>query len=225
MPYPGILEAGRQVCYNRPMIDATTLLLFMSASILLIFAPGPDIIFLTAQGLRHGRRAGVTTAIGLAAGNLVHTLGAVIGVSVLFQASALAFTGLKIMGAGWLIWLAVKTLRETPADGDTGDTEPRGSLLLRGLLMNILNPKVALFFLAFLPQFAAPERGAVQAQMLFFGLLFTVMVAIIFGLIGFSAGFFNRWIGRGRNRFAAWLKRGAALVYLMLALRLLFTTR
>ena len=212
-------------------IETSNLLFFISASLLLIVAPGPDVIFLVTQGVTRGRRAGLATAMGLAAGNLVHTTTAALGVSVIFRASPVAFQALKIAGVAYLLYLAWKTLQSSRRDSGhivsdstaNGLATPGGvtHLFWRGLLMNILNPKVALFFLAFLPQFASPEAGPVAFQMIIYGALFTAMVVIVFGAVGVLAGALSGWLARrsssGSRGGFAWV---VALVYVALAVRL-----
>jgi threonine/homoserine/homoserine lactone efflux protein len=205
------------------MQDITTPLLFVTASLLLIVAPGPDIVFLVSQGATRGPRAGFVTAMGLAAGNLVHTLGAALGVSVIFQTSAIAFNALKVAGAAYLLYLAWKTVRSgsgSVAAAQAGEAKQE-SLFWRAVLMNVLNPKVALFFLAFLPQFASPQAGPVWLQMIFYGLLFTGLVVIVFGAFGVFAGKASQWLRRGASGRAGvimkWLVSG---VFVLLALRL-----
>jgi threonine/homoserine/homoserine lactone efflux protein len=213
------------------VIDPANFALFLAASLLLILAPGPDILFLISQGATKGSRAGFMTALGLASGNLVHTLGAALGVSVIFRASPLAFQGLKLAGVGYLLFLAWKTVRarDRSAGEPTGGVKPSRAhnLFWRGFLMNVLNPKVALFFLAFLPQFASPAAGPVWAQMLVYGLIFALLVVVIFGAIGIFSGQVSRWLARrgGSDRGA---KRGrwvVAGVYAALAARLAFVHR
>jgi threonine/homoserine/homoserine lactone efflux protein len=205
------------------MIDAASLMMFIGASLLLIIAPGPDIIFLIGQGATQGARAGVATAFGLGMGNLVHTSAAALGISVIFQASALAFTLLKFAGAIYLLYLAWKILRARGEDAaGTAAATPRGSLFWRGFLMNILNPKVALFFLAFLPQFVSAQHGAVWLQMILLGVIFTVLATLVFVIIGLFAGRLSGWLQRkaGFGAVAGVLNKAVALVFLMLAIRL-----
>lgn len=205
------------------MFDTATLLIFVTASLLLIVAPGPDIVFLVAQGATRGARAGFVTAMGLAAGNLVHTVAAALGISVVFQTSAVAFNLVKFAGAAYLLYLAWKMMR---SGGDAiemkrDSEEPKQSLFWRGFLMNVLNPKVALFFLAFLPQFASPSLGPVWLQMLFYGVFFTVMVVLVFGTLGIFAGHLSQGLARsaaGRiGKYLKWLVSG---VFVLLAVRL-----
>ena len=210
------------------MIPFSTLLVFVTTSVLFTVAPGPDVVFLVAQGATRGPKAGLFTALGLSAGNLVHTLGAALGLSVVFRTSALAFSAVKFAGAAYLLFLAWKTVRKKPAriGGDT-PAPPRGhTLFARGFLMNVLNPKVALFFLAFLPQFASPDAGPVWVQMAILGIVFTVQVVVVFGTIGLCAGSISPWLQRGRDsrigRALDWIIGG---VYAALALRLVFAQR
>jgi len=210
------------------VIETSTLLFFATASLLLILAPGPDIIFLISQGVTRGPAAGLTTALGLAGGNLVHTLAAALGISVVFRTSALAFQALKLMGVAYLLYLAWKTAREGAgpialrADAGSG---PR-SLFWRGFLMNVLNPKVALFFLAFLPQFVARAAGPVWLQMLVYGVLFTLLVVVVFGAFGLFAGTLGGWVARGAGGgVARCVKWGVVGVYAALAGRLAVVQR
>ena len=205
------------------MFDTSTLLFFVTASLLLIVAPGPDIVFLASQGVTRGPRAGFVTAMGLAAGNLVHTVGAALGVSVIFQTSAIAFSALKYAGAAYLLYLAWKTARASGGSVEVSqESEVRKeSLFWRAVLMNVLNPKVALFFLAFLPQFASPEIGPVWTQMIFYGLLFTFLVVIVFGAFGLFVGRASPWLRRAASgRGASGLKWVVTAVFVLLALRL-----
>jgi threonine/homoserine/homoserine lactone efflux protein len=209
------------------ILDPSSLGVFVAASVLLILAPGPDVIFLVSQSIAQGPRAGFQTALGLACGNLVHTCLAALGISVVFRASPVAFQGLKIAGVLYLLYLAWKAVRPhatVAAEGAPATPRPGGSLFLRGILMNVLNPKVALFFLAFLPQFVSPTAGPVWAQMVLYGVIFTALVVVIFGTIGLSAGYVTRRVGarRAGGGAAGWGRWVVAAVYAALAARLAF---
>lgn len=162
---------------------------FIIASIILIVAPGPDIIFLVSQSIHKGSRAGLLTAIGLASGNLVHTIIAAAGISALIINSPIAFSTIKLLGAGYLLFLAYEAIRNnTKFSGNNPIDSHDGSLFIRGLLMNVLNPKVSLFFIAFLPQFITAQDKKISYQMIFYGITFTLLVVVIFGIIGLFAG-------------------------------------
>ena len=141
--------------------DGSTLLLFMTAALALNVTPGPDMLYVVARSVGEGRAAGVISSLGIAAGTLVHTLAVALGLAGLLRAVPIAFEIVKWMGAAYLVWLGVRALR---ARGhSTGHTRvapaSMAAVFRQGMLTNVLNPKVALFFLAFLPQFVDPERG------------------------------------------------------------------
>lgn len=209
------------------ILDPSSLSVFVVASVLLILAPGPDVVFLISQSVSQGPHAGFLIALGLACGNLVHTCLAALGISVVFRASPVAFQALKIAGVVYLLYLAWKAVRSSKAGDATQATSPPSpshGLFFRGVLMNVLNPKVALFFLAFLPQFVSPKAGPVWAQMVLYGVIFTALVVVIFGTIGLSAGYVTqrvgaRWAGAGAAGWGRWLVAG---IYAALAARLAF---
>ncbi|MCV6606394.1 MAG: LysE family translocator [Porticoccaceae bacterium] len=212
------------------MFEWANLSFFLVTAVVLTVAPGPDLVFLATQSISNGPRAGFMTAMGLSAGNLVHTLAAALGVSVIFQTSAAAFTALKIAGAVYLLYLACKAFRATPPSDEGGAKPPAStgrSLFWRGVLMNTLNPKVALFFLAFLPQFtiaSAPEP--IWQQMLILGLLFTLQVVIVFGSAGLFAGAISqRFRGRGNGKFGRYVNKLVGVVFVGLAMRLLLVEK
>ncbi len=206
------------------MIDLSMLTLFIPASLLLIIAPGPDILFVVAQGVSSGKRAGFFTALGLAFGNSVHTLAAALGVSLIFKTSVVAFTVFKIAGAIYLFYLAYKAIkhRKDLMKINEQDRKPAHHLMARGFIMNVLNPKVALFFLAFLPQFVAKNTGSPFGQFLILGAIFIILVVIIFGAIGLTAGTFGQFLTRSltANEALNWL---CAAVFIGLGIKLVLT--
>jgi threonine/homoserine/homoserine lactone efflux protein len=166
-----------------------SLLGFLSACMALTVAPGPDNIFVVTQGITRGRKAAIVTALGMCSGVSVHTTAAALGISALFYSSALAFTTVKYAGALYLIYLAYRTLRNHSAVALSGGTAlPAAALFRRGFVMNLLNPKVALFFLAFLPQFVNPAAGHVASQMLLLGAIFMLQATVVFSIIGWFSG-------------------------------------
>ncbi len=189
----------------------STLLAFLGASIALTLAPGPDNIFVITQGIARGRKPAIVTALGMCSGVSVHTTAAAFGISAVFYSSAVAFTVVKSAGAAYLLYLAFKTLKERSAIRLASvDELPAAALFRRGFVMNVLNPKVAMFFLAFLPQFVTPSAGHIPLQMLLLGIIFMVQAVVIFCLIGYFAGSIGNFIlARPRvARYFDWLTAG-----------------
>jgi threonine/homoserine/homoserine lactone efflux protein len=203
------------------MIPFEILALFFAASVALALAPGPDNIFVLTQSALHGRLAGVLVTLGLCTGLLVHTTAVALGVAAIFRTSALAFNLLKGVGAAYLLYLAWQAFRAGGADvSSQADVSlSGGKLYARGIVMNVTNPKVAIFFLAFLPQFADPSRGALALQMLMLGAVFMLATLIVFGAIAWAAGYLGDWLKRSRRAQVA-MNRIAATVFVGLALRL-----
>jgi threonine/homoserine/homoserine lactone efflux protein len=208
------------------LIPVDVLLVFLTASTALALAPGPDNIFVLTQSAVHGRMAGIVVTLGLMTGVVVHSALVAIGVAAIFLTSAAAFTALKLAGAGYLVYLAWKAFLAGTTKIDTGTAPARSvkKLYLTGVIMNITNPKVAIFFLAFLPQFADPARGSVTLQVFIFGGLFAANAFVIFGAVAWSAGFLGDWLMRS-PRAQSVLNRVAGIVFLGLAVRLLLTER
>jgi len=188
-----------------------TYLGFVGASVLLSLAPGPDNIFVLTQGISRGSKAALASACGMCSGVTVHTTAAALGVSAIFYSSALAFNLVKYAGAAYLLFLAYKTIRSSSSLQLSSAAAGDGwALFKRGFIMNVLNPKVAMFFLAFLPQFISPNARYFPLQMLFLGLTFMVQALVVFSLIGvFSGSIGNYILSRPRiaRRFE-WLTAG-----------------
>jgi threonine/homoserine/homoserine lactone efflux protein len=179
--------------------EVTTLAAYTVAAVALILTPGPDTAFVLAQSVGGGRPAGVRAALGVAAGVLVHTVGAVVGLSVVFRISSLAYTAVRIAGAAYLLYLGVTTLRGEGGIDVEGPTA-EGSFR-QGLVTNVLNPKVALFFLAFLPQFG---RGL---ELLPLGGLYALLTAVYLGGLALASGTAREAVARPGVR--TWLRRTA----------------
>jgi threonine/homoserine/homoserine lactone efflux protein len=196
---------------------------FLAAAVLVTLAPGPDNLLILSLGMARGRRPGVAFGLGCALGCLNHTLLAALGVSALIAASPIAFTTLRIAGGLYLIWIGLQTLRNARAFGATQvantPTDTPGRLFVKGLVANAINPKVILFFLAFLPQFVDSQRGHVAWQIAQLGALFTVEAVVIFGAIGWYAGSLGERLAR-RPAIGAWLDRLAGGIFVALGLRL-----
>jgi len=205
------------------MLTPDQFLAFLGAAILLTLSPGPDNMLVLSVGMAKGRLRGVAFGLGCALGCLSHTLLAVVGVSALIAASPLAFTALKVCGGLYLAWLGFGALRSRGASTvgkAEGMTESPRALFFRGVFANAINPKVALFFLSFLPQFVAAGRGDANLQTALLGLTFTVQATVMFGLLGFFSGSIGAWLNR-RPRAGMWLDRCAGAVFIALGLRLI----
>ena len=173
----------------------------------------------------NGRMAGLFVTLGLCTGLLFHTIAVSLGVAAIFAQSDLAFTALKLCGAGYLIYLAYKAFQAGQTDMTGGQVGvPLGKLYLRGLIMNITNPKVAIFFLAFLPQFADPERGSLVVQLVLLGALMAVATISVFGLIALGGGTLGGVLRR-RPGIQTWINRMAGIVFVGLALKLVLAER
>ncbi len=208
------------------MIPIETITIFLAASVALALVPGPDNIFVLTQSALHGRKAGILVTLGLCTGVLLHTAAVSLGVAAIFQTSALAFNILKIAGAVYLLYLALQAFRAGAMKLDeTGKANlVWQKLYSRGIIMSITNPKVAIFFIAFLPQFADPSRGSITIQMLMFGGLFIGSTLLIFGTVALFAGFLGEWL-KGSAKAQIIMNRVAGTVFTGLALRLAVSER
>ena len=157
--------------------SSSSLLLFTSAALLLLVIPGPAVFYIVGRSIGHGRSAGLVSALGISVGSLVHTAAAAVGLSALLVSSAIAFAVVKYLGAAYLIYLGIQKLRrEEPLELSGGAPSVKLSrVFVQGIVVNVLNPKAALFFFAFLPQFVDPGRGNVAGQILFLGVLFALL--------------------------------------------------
>jgi threonine/homoserine/homoserine lactone efflux protein len=180
--------------------DPSTLALFMLASLALAFVPGPAVLYIVAQSVDQGRFAGLVSALGISVGGLVHVVAATIGLSSLLASSATAFTIVKYAGACYLILLGVRRLmtRERLEDDIARAPRPRRRLFVDGVVVNVLNPKTALFFLAFLPQFVDPDNGVASLQILALGLIFVAIALCSDSLWALAAGTLGSWLKRSR---------------------------
>jgi threonine/homoserine/homoserine lactone efflux protein len=199
---------------------------FLAVALLLAFAPGPDNVFVLLQSMARGARAGMLVVLGLCTGLCFHTAAVALGLAAVFAASALAFTVLKVVGAAYLAWLAWQALRAPaqPIGREGAPPVPARALYLRGVAMNLTNPKVLLFFLALLPQFVDPARGAVAPQILWLGACFIAATVVAFGSIAVLAGAIGERLQRS-ERAQRVLHRASALVFAGLAVRLLAASR
>ena len=203
-----------------------TLGAFFVAAVLLGLAPGPDILFVLTQSALYGARAGISTMFGLLTGICGHTAAVALGVAALFQTSELAFSLLKFAGAAYLLYLAWLSFRSGASVANLQKSSFPGlwALYRRGVIMNITNPKVTLFFLAFLPQFADPARGSIPLQIVIFGMTFQFASLLVFGAVSILAGkIAERFNSSVRAQLI--LNRVAGCVFVVLAAGLVFASR
>ncbi len=184
------------------MFEGSTLWLFAISSFVLAVTPGPAVLYIVTQSMDQGRQAGLVSVMGIAVGSLVHVMAAVLGLAALLLSSVQAFTAVKWAGAVYLLYLGVKTwLEPTPEPTAVYAQErlPLRRSFWRGVVVNVLNPKTALFLLAFLPQFANPQRGHVSVQLLLLGVLFVVIALMSDSLYALLASSLGLWLRRQRG--------------------------
>lgn len=179
------------------MPESASLLTFVAAALVVLLIPGPGVLYILARSLSQGRWAGLVSVLGLSAGALVHVAAAAVGLSAVLLASATAFGMVKLLGAAYLIYLGIRTLLVTrrPGPGGTYDAAPRSAvrLFVDGVVVSVLNPKIAVFFLAFLPQFVHADRGSAPGQILVLGLLYVGLALITDSAYALLAGSLRSW--------------------------------
>ena len=206
------------------ILSQEVIIAFIAASIVLSFVPGPDNIFVMTQSALKGWRVGFFTTLGLCTGLVGHTLLVAVGVSVIFQTSAIAFNGLKILGACYLVYLGWLSLKnEELVLGESKEKSTNQSYYITGIIMNLTNPKVALFFLVFLPQFVNVSGGSVTIQILTLGLLFILSALCVFSSIAFLGSFLESFLKKSKS-VGNNINKLAALVYFALAINLFFVS-
>jgi threonine/homoserine/homoserine lactone efflux protein len=208
------------------MISLDQLLVFSLTSLLLIFTPGPDIIYVLTRGVAQGRTAALAAALGFSLGNIGHTLFAVFGLSAILASSATAFTLVKVAGGIYLLYLGFKLWTADPALALSAQGEHKTARIIfrQSIFANLLNPKVAIFFLAFFPQFVRPAQGHPAMQMMILGLTFVVLTMFGFGLVALGAGALNSRLA-ARPALSIWLHKGAGAILMLLGLRLIWADR
>jgi len=199
------------------VLDLSTLIPFVIASAILVLIPGPAVLYIVSTGIGRGRRMALASMLGIETGALFHVAAAAVGLSAVVASSVVAYSVVKYAGAAYLIYLGVKTLRNRDDSHPLlipGASSARGAFR-RGVVVNILNPKLALFFLAFLPQFVVPARGSVAIQLLLLGLLFIAVAIVIDGVYALSSGLIGNLLNRS-ERFGKIQKKVAGITYLAL---------
>ena len=202
------------------MFDITTIGLFALASILLAITPGPDMIYIATRSIAQGRNAGVVSALGVHTGVLIHTCAAALGLSALIAASTMAFSTVKYAGAAYLIYIGIQTFLSKPEKLQV-ESIARVKLsqaFRQGLLVNLLNPKVILFFLSFLPQFVDPARGNVSLQLFMLGILLILFTFPIDIGVGLASGQLGIWM-RARQGIQQATKWVTGSIYMLWVLQ------
>ncbi|MBC48072.1 MAG: threonine transporter RhtB [Thiotrichales bacterium] len=206
------------------VLTLETIIAFIAASVVLSFVPGPDNIFVMTQSALKGWRVGFYTTLGLCTGLIGHTFLVAVGVSVIFQTSAIAFNGLKIMGACYLVYLGWLSLKNKElVIGESKEKRTNKSYYITGIVMNLTNPKVALFFLVFLPQFVDVNRGSVSIQIALFGILFILSALCVFTSIAYLGSSLERFLKKSKS-VGNNINKLAAFVYFALAINLFFVS-
>ncbi len=205
------------------MFDPAHFLAFLIAGISLNLMPGPDTMYVLARSLGQGRRAGTLAALGISSGALLHITAAVLGFSAVLMTSALAFSAIKLVGAAYLVYLGVKMLRGSPEGLASPALRRERPLTIwsQGVLTNLLNPKVALFFLAFLPQFVDPRRGHISLQFLLLGLTFEVTGTTWLLMVAAGSGTLKNWLHR-RPAFVRVQQKATGALFILFGARLAF---
>jgi len=199
--------------------------IFLLASAAVTISPGPDILYVLARGISAGRRSALVAAAGFASGLSVHTTMAVVGLSALLTASAVAFTIVKFAGGAYLLYLGIKAFRSggLVSVPESGAMLPGRRIFAQAFLMNMLNPKVAMFFLAFLPQFTRPQQGNLSMQLLLLGVSFALVALVIFSIVGIFSSLIGGWL-RSKPRGLRAFDYLIGSIFICLGLRLALAT-
>ena len=210
------------------MLGITDLWLFVAAGLLLNITPGPDMAYIMGRSAQGGTRAGAVAALGISAGCFVHIAAAALGLSAVLATSAEAFLILKLVGAAYLVWVGVSLLRNAGAAAsnasDAGGSISLRGIFLQGFLTNALNPKVALFFLAFLPQFIAADAPSKPLAFIVLGLIFVAVGTVICLAIAWSTARASAVLGAG-SAARIWMERALGGLFVLLGVRLAFLQR
>ncbi|MGA3601854.1 LysE family translocator [Lysinibacillus agricola] len=203
------------------------MLSFIAIVLLLFLIPGPAVIITVTQTLKGGKKNGIFTALGIGLGDLVHTLAAVLGLSAILMNSATAFEVVKYIGVAYLVYLGIQMLLTKPQklEKPTVEQSPASTSFRQGFLAEILNPKTALFFLAFLPQFVQPNGQSVTVQLLILGITFVVLSALYTILLAIITSFIGEKIFTRTNNSSRWLEKAVGFVYIGLGVKLALQTQ
>lgn len=208
------------------MPDLQSLLVFIGAGLLLNITPGPDVLYIVGRSIGQGRVAGLVSVLGIATGCFFHVASAALGLSALMFALPLAYDAVRYAGAAYLVWLGLRAIasKSSPLHVQRVDPERLGRVFRQGVLTNMLNPKVAVFFLAFLPQFTDPARGPVPLQVALLGLIFIGNGTIVCVAYALAASWLGEWL-KTRYGVATWLNRAMGGLFVGLGVRLALENR
>lgn len=208
------------------MLDFDTIILFITASTLLALAPGPDNIFVLTQSMIKGAKPGFFITLGLCSGLIFHTTAVALGVAAIFQTSLTAFNILKYIGAGYLLYLAFMAFKSSSKSKiqASKDNISLFKLYKRGIIMNITNPKVSIFFLAFLPQFTNPANGDITMQVFLLGAIFMLCALVVFSSVALLSGKLGVWFKQSKNAENI-LNKTSGTIFAALALKLALSER
>jgi len=207
------------------MPEKAAFLTFLVAAFALNIAPGPDMLYVIGRSVGQGRRAGIVSALGVFVGCWVHILAAAFGIAALLRSSPMAFNVVRYAGAAYLIYLGLKMLAQrTDLTSQQLKTESLGAIFRQGVITNVLNPKVAIFFLAFLPQFIDARRGSVALQIILLGLIFNVGGTLVNLAVAYAGGTLGELLRRNQS-IARWQRRFTGLIFVGLGLRLAWQKR
>jgi threonine/homoserine/homoserine lactone efflux protein len=220
------LSQGAQKEDATSMLDLTVWGLFVLASLVLLLTPGPAVLFIVARSVQQGRTAGLVSVIGIHLGTIVHITAAAVGLSALVVSSALAFAIVKYLGAAYLIWMGIRSFLTKDHDPEVPVVEPKSlrRAFRDGFVVNLLNPKTAIFFLSFLPQFVDPARGTVHGQILVLGLSFMGLGMLSDGMFALAAGSAGDFLRRSR-RFQRTLRWFSGTSFIGLGITAALATR
>ncbi len=201
------------------LLPMKTLPLFLTASLVLLLTPGPAVLYIVTRSIDQGRKAGFASVLGIETANFFHVIAAALGLSAILLSSALAFNVVKFLGAAYLVYLGIRKLMTKDETQASESTEPKSlrHIFSQGVVVNVLNPKVALFFFAFLPQFVDSSRGSVSLQVLLLGLMFVLMAITTDSIYALSAGTMGHWL-RGSARFQRIQRYVSGTIYIGLGL-------
>jgi threonine/homoserine/homoserine lactone efflux protein len=209
------------------MFQTENFYLFLTASILVNLSPGPDMLYTAARSLSQGSKAGIFSSLGIFTGCLIHITAATVGLSAIIAQSAFWFGLIKYAGAGYLVFLGIKSIfvkTETTAELASLSFLPYKKIFLQGMITNLLNPKVAIFFLSFLPPFVNPVSLDIKGQIIFLGLWFGVQGTLILMAVALLTGYFSRILKRNKN-FWKWQEKLTGLILAGLGIRMLFVKK